>query len=147
MILHARDILTCCIVERESCVTNVIEKRGVCLIPIAKAVNPRGVGRKLGTYRLRFLQTALAIPSIFIAPMSPRASTSSMYLVMTCPEIRILFQVKAQKHYIDAEGYETGDFQLLEVDDLAFICGCFTLPWSSRFLEGVCSRGLCTLVA
>lgn len=53
---------------------------------------------------------------------------------------------KAQKRYVDAKGDETGDFQLLEVNDLAFVCGCFTLPWSGRFLEGVDSGGFCALM-
>ena len=49
--------------------------------------------------------------------------------------------------YVDAKGDETGDFQLLEVDDLAFVRRRFTLPWSGRFLEGVSSGGFCALVA
>jgi len=48
--------------------------------------------------------------------------------------------------YINAKGNEAGDSQLLEVNELPFIRGGFTLPWSSRRLEGVGSRGFCTLV-
>ena len=82
-----------------------------------------------------------------MTPMSPRASTSSMYLVTTYLGVRPGLLGKRQRGYVDAKGYETGDFQLLEVNDLAFVRRRFTLPRSSRFLERVGSGGFCTLVA
>ena len=50
-------------------------------------------------------------------------------------------------HYVDAKGDKIRNFQLLEVNNLAFIRRRFALPWSSWLLEGVSSRGFCTLVA
>jgi len=70
-----------------------------------------------------------------------------MYLVMTCLEVRPALLGKAQKDYINAKGNETGDSQLLEVNELALIRGRFALPWSSRLLEGVGPGGFCTLMA
>lgn len=70
-----------------------------------------------------------------------------MYLVMTYLEVRLRPLEKTQKHYINAEGDEAGDFQLLEVNDLAFICGRFSLPWDSGLLKGVNSGGFRALVA
>jgi hypothetical protein len=93
------------------------------------------------------LQTAFAIPSIFMAPISPRASTSSMHLVMIYLEVRPALVGKTQEDYIDAKGDKTRDFQLLEVNDLAFIRRRLTLSWRSGLLEGVGSRGFCALVA
>jgi len=69
-----------------------------------------------------------------------------MYIVTTYLGVRPGLLGKAQKRYVDAKGDETGDFQLLEVNDLAFVRRCFTLPWSGGFLEGVGSGGFCALV-
>lgn len=35
-----RNILTSCVVERENCVTDIIEQRSVYLIPSAQVINP-----------------------------------------------------------------------------------------------------------
>jgi hypothetical protein len=73
-------------------------------------ISTGGTGHKLSTYKLRFLQTAFAMPSIFMIPISPKASTSSMYLVMTYLEVRKEFLGGSKRIYIDAKGGETGDF-------------------------------------
>jgi hypothetical protein len=70
-----------------------------------------------------------------------------MYLVMIYLEVRPALIGKTQGSYTDAKGDKTRDFQLLEVNNLPFIRRRFTLPWSSRLLEGVGSRGFCAFVA
>ena len=54
---------------------------------------------------------------------------------------------KMNRIHIDAERDKTRDFQLLEVNNLAFIRRRFTFPWDSRLLKWISSRGFRALVA
>jgi len=84
---------------------------------------------------------------MFIVPMSPRASTSSMYLVMTYLWVRTELLGKVKRIHIDAKRHETRDLQFLKVNNLAFIRRRFAFSRDSRLLKGIGSRGFRALVA